>query len=120
MGKYGLLVLFALFGCLLWAQEEPPAEPPQPEQPPQPEPPPQPIEPKKEEGKEGPFFIVKAGQQVRYEAIFEFIKQITGKEIIVSRNIMIMPDNQRIIKFATSFKATYPVLRAVLEVNGMV
>jgi len=95
-----VLLLCLLVGGLLLGQPQPPEE-----------------KSEKDEG-EGPYFIVKAGQRVRYEAIFEFIKKITGKEIIVSRTVM--ADRTKEIQFATSFKASYAVLRAVLEVNGMV
>lgn len=91
----------------------------------QPNPPPKKAEPAKPSGKTNkPLFVVKAGQTVPVSAILEYIRRVTGREIITSSTVMTTTGRgDRVpglkITFATSFKADYEVLKAVLAINGI-
>ncbi len=101
MNRIGVLAALLCVGTAL-AQPQPPKEPEKP-----------PAGPEKEKPVE---FV--AGQSVPLQTILQIVKKMTGREIVVPSTLLAQRGGVQ-IRFATAFKATYPVLRAVLEVNGI-
>jgi len=104
-------VFAALIVGSVWAQPNQPKNQPQPAQ-------------DEQQTKSEPLFVVKAGQTVPVSAILEYIRRVTGREIITSSTVMTTKGRgERVpglkITFATSFKADYEVLKAVLRINGI-
>ncbi len=111
-------VFAALIVGVVWAQPNPPQKQPQPQKQNQKG------QGKTEKKKEVPLFVVKAGQTVPVSAILEYIHRVTGREVITSSTVMTtMGRGDRVpglkVTFATSFKADYEVLKAVLAINGI-